>query len=58
VFISKAIDMMEIADVKKIYKEVNNTHYGIDPRFVFKCGKCEHKETLAVPIDSDFFSVS
>lgn len=58
VFISKAINLMEIADVKKIYKEITNNPYGIDPRFVFKCGKCKHKETLAVPIDSDFFSVS
>jgi len=58
VFISKAIGMMEIADVKKIYNEVTNTEFGIDPRFVFKCGKCGHKETLAVPIDPGFFSVS
>jgi len=58
VFISKAIELMEIADVKLIYKEISNNPYGIDPRFVFKCGKCKHKETLAVPIDSDFFSVS
>lgn len=58
VFISKAIERMEIADVKKIFKEVTNLPYGIDPRFVFKCGKCGHKETLAVPIDSGFFSVN
>ena len=58
VFISKAIDMMEIADVKKIYTAVTGVTYGIDPRFVFKCGKCGHKETLAVPIDAGFFSVS
>lgn len=58
VFISQAINRMEIADVKRIYKEITTNPYGIDPRFVFKCGKCKHKETLAVPIDSDFFSVS
>jgi hypothetical protein len=58
VFISQAIQMMAIADVKTIFREVTNAAYGIDPRFVFKCGKCEHKETLAVPIDSGFFSVS
>ena len=58
VFISKAIDMMEIADVKTIFTGVTNVNYGIDPRFVFKCGKCQHKETLAVPIDAGFFSVS
>ena len=58
VFISQAINMMEIADVKKIYKEITRNPFGIDPRFVFKCGKCGHKETLAVPIDSDFFSVN
>ena len=58
VFISKAIGMMEIADVKTLFKEITITEYGIDPRFVFKCGKCGHKETLAVPIDAGFFSVS
>ena len=58
VFISKAIGMMEIADVKTLFKEITITEYGIDPRFVFKCGKCGHKETLAVPIDAGFFSMS
>ena len=58
VFISKAIERMEIADVKTLFREITTTKYGIDPRFVFKCGKCGHKETLAVPIDSGFFSVS
>jgi len=58
VFISKAIERMEIADVKKIFMAITGVTYGIDPRFVFKCGKCGHKETLAVPIDSGFFSVS
>ena len=58
VFISQAIDRMEIADVKKIFREISISEYGIDPRFVFKCGKCGHKETLAVPIDAGFFSVS
>ena len=58
VFISKAIERMEIADVKTLFREITVTTYGIDPRFVFKCGKCGHKETLAVPIDAGFFSVS
>jgi len=58
VFISKAIDRMEIADAKTLFREITVTKYGIDPRFVFKCGKCGHKETLAVPIDAGFFSVS
>ena len=58
VFISKAIERMEIADVKTLFREITITKYGIDPRFVFKCGKCGHKETLAVPIDAGFFSVS
>jgi hypothetical protein len=58
IFISKAVERMEIADVKKLVKEITNIECGINPKFVYKCGKCEHKETLAVPIDSGFFSVS
>ncbi len=58
VLISKAISRMEIGDVKTLVRAITVSEYGIDPRFIFKCGKCGHKETLAVPIDSGFFSVS
>jgi hypothetical protein len=58
VFISKAIRRMHIMDVKTIIKEVMKPEYGVDTRFVFKCGKCKAKETLAIPIDANFFSVS
>lgn len=58
VFISKALKRMSIRDIKKIIMEVNKGDYGIDPRFIFECPECNYEDTLAVPMDVTFFSVS
>jgi len=58
IFISKAIKRMHIMDIKKIIAEINKSEYGIDPRFIFDCPECQHSETLAIPLDVTFFSVS
>jgi len=58
VFISKAIKRMHIMDVKKILAEVSKPEYGIDPRFIFECPECKHTETMSIPLDIGFFSVS
>jgi len=58
VFISKALKRMHLQDIKKLISEVNKGEYGIDPRFIFQCPQCSHEETMAIPMDSSFFSVS
>tara|TARA_Y100000114_G_scaffold78526_1_gene72265 strand:- start:7926 stop:8681 length:756 start_codon:yes stop_codon:yes gene_type:complete len=58
VFISKALKRMHIMDIKKIVSEITKNEYGIDPRFIFECPECTHTETMAVPMDVSFFSVS
>jgi len=58
VFISKALKRMHIQDIKKIISEINKGEYGVNPRFVFECPECTHSETMAVPMDVSFFSVS
>tara|TARA_Y100001972_G_scaffold104939_1_gene132185 strand:+ start:2444 stop:3190 length:747 start_codon:yes stop_codon:yes gene_type:complete len=58
VFISKAIKRMHIMDVKKIVGEVSMTDYGINPKFIFECPECNYSETMSVPLDVGFFSVS
>jgi|TARA_S200002703_G_scaffold143749_3_gene136965 hypothetical protein len=58
VFIAKALKRMHIMDVKKILAEVSRSEYGIDPRFIFECPECSHSETMAIPMDISFFSVS
>lgn len=58
VFISKALKRMHIQDIKKIISEINKGEYGINPRFIFECPECSHTETMAVPLDVSFFSVS
>ena len=58
VFVSKAIKRMHILDTKKLISEIGKPEYGIDPRFVFECPECSHTETMAIPLDVNFFSVS
>jgi hypothetical protein len=58
IFISKALKRMHLQDVKKIISEINKAEYGIDPKFIFECPECTHTETMAVPMDVSFFSVS
>ena len=58
VFISKALKRMHIQDIKKLITEINKGEYGVNPRFIFECPECSHTETMAVPMDVGFFSVS
>tara|TARA_R100001509_G_scaffold1298_1_gene1255 strand:- start:1423 stop:2178 length:756 start_codon:yes stop_codon:yes gene_type:complete len=58
VFIAKALKRMHIQDVKTIISEINKGEYGVNPRFIFECPECGHNETMAVPMDVSFFSVS
>jgi len=58
VFISKALKRMHIRDIKKIVSEVGKDEYGVNPRFIFECPECTHTETMAIPMDVSFFSVS
>tara|TARA_R100001509_G_scaffold43822_4_gene23762 strand:- start:1946 stop:2701 length:756 start_codon:yes stop_codon:yes gene_type:complete len=58
VFISKALKRMHIQDVKTIMAELNKGEYGVNPRFIFECPECSHTETMAIPMDVNFFSVS
>ena len=58
VFISKALKRMHIQDIKKIISEINKGEYGVNPRFIFECPECRHNETMAIPMDVSFFSVS
>jgi hypothetical protein len=58
VFISKALKRMHIQDIKKLINEINMGDYGVNPRFIFECPECDHTETMAVPMDVSFFSVS
>lgn len=58
VFISKALKRMHIMDVKKLVTEINKSEYGVNPRFIFECPECKHTETMEVPMDVSFFSVS
>lgn len=58
VFVSKALKRMHIMDIKKIISEINKGEYGVNPRFVFECPECNHTETMAIPMDVGFFSVS
>lgn len=58
VFISKAIKRLHIMDMKKLISEIVQSDYGVDPRFVFECPECKHSETMSIPLDINFFSVS
>jgi len=58
VFISKALKRMHIMDIKKLVNEINKAEYGVNPRFIFECPECNHTETMAIPMDVSFFSVS
>ena len=58
VFVSKALKRMHIQDIKKIISEINKGEYGVNPRFIFECPECSHNETMAIPMDVSFFSVS
>ena len=58
VFVSKALKRMHIRDIKKIVAEITKGEYGVNPRFIFQCPDCGHEETMAVPMDVSFFSVS
>jgi len=58
VFISKALKRMHIMDIKKIISEVVKNEYGVNPRFIFECPECTFTETMAIPMDVGFFSVS
>ena len=58
VFISKALKRMHIQDIKKLISEINKGEYGVNPRFIFECPECTHSETMAIPMDVSFFSVS
>tara|TARA_R100000005_G_scaffold8092_1_gene3501 strand:+ start:685 stop:1440 length:756 start_codon:yes stop_codon:yes gene_type:complete len=58
VFISKALKRMHIMDIKKLVSEINKAEYGVNPRFIFECPECTHTETMAIPMDVSFFSVS
>ena len=58
IFISKALKRLHIMDMKKLITEVVNSDYGVDPRFIFECPECSFTETLSIPLDANFFSVS
>jgi hypothetical protein len=58
IFISKAVKRMHIQDVKKIITETTKGEYGVDPKFIFECPECSYSETMAIPMDVGFFSVS
>lgn len=58
VFISKALKRMHIQDIKKLISEINKAEYGVNPRFIFECPECKHSDTMSVPMDVGFFSVS
>jgi len=58
IFISKAIKRLHIMDVKKLVSEIVSSEYGVDPRFIFECPECKHEETMSIPLDINFFSVS
>jgi hypothetical protein len=58
VFVSKALKRMHIQDIKKLISEINKGEYGVNPRFIFECPECTHTETMAIPMDVSFFSVS
>jgi hypothetical protein len=58
IFISKAVKRMHIQDVKKIISETTKGEYGIDPKFIFECPECSFAETMSIPMDVGFFSVS
>tara|TARA_R100000231_G_scaffold134825_2_gene108758 strand:+ start:842 stop:1597 length:756 start_codon:yes stop_codon:yes gene_type:complete len=58
VFINQAIKRLHLMDIKTIINEVTKGEYGIDPRFYFECPECSHTETMAIPMDVGFFSVS
>ena len=58
VFVSKALKRMHIQDIKKLISEINKGEYGVNPRFIFECPECSHSETMSVPMDVSFFSVS
>ena len=58
VFISKALKRMHIQDIKTLIASVNEAEYGVDPKFLFECPECGHTDTMAIPMDVGFFSVS
>jgi len=58
VFVSKALKRMHLQDIKKIISEINKEGYGVNPKFIFECPECTHSETMAIPMDVSFFSVS
>ena len=58
IFISKAIKRLHIKDTKKLISEIVQSEYGVDPRFIFECPECNHSETMSIPLDIHFFSVS
>lgn len=58
IFIAKAIKRMHIVDIKFLISEIGKPEFGVDPRFVFECPECSHSETMAIPLDVNFFSVS
>jgi hypothetical protein len=58
IFISKAVKRMHIQDIKKIISETTRGEYGIDPKFIFECPECSFTETMSIPMDVGFFSVS
>lgn len=58
VFIAQAVKRMHLQDIKKLLSEINRSEYGVDPRFIFECPECKHTETMSIPLDVNFFSVS
>jgi len=58
VFVSKALKRMHLQDIKKIMSEINKEGYGVNPKFIFECPECTYNETMAIPMDVSFFSVS
>lgn len=58
VFIAKAIPRMHIMDVKFILSQIIRNDLGINPKFLFECGACEHESKVEVPINENFFSVT
>jgi hypothetical protein len=58
IFISKAMKRLHIMDMKTLINSVVSTKYGVDPRFIFECPECDHSQTMAIPFDANFFSVS
>jgi len=56
VTINKAVQRMNIRDVRTIISQLSSKEAGVDPRFLLQCADCGAESEMAVPITDDFFS--